>query len=132
MLQPEQFEPNEAWIAFRLNDAPLHTAADGDFDFFALMDAASRLILGSATVSARDSQLSEGDARGLFDEVRAQAQALPVTLFVPDDMPAQGLAAEAHRLGITVVGIPLDQLLGFIGEARQSFRERFGTGTGPA
>jgi len=45
MLQPDQFEVNEAWIAFKLNDVPIHTATDGDFNFLALIDAASCFLL---------------------------------------------------------------------------------------
>lgn len=47
MLHPQQFEVNEAWIAFRLNGAPVRTERDGDFNCIALMDAASCFILGS-------------------------------------------------------------------------------------
>lgn len=41
MLYPKQFQVNEAWIVFKLNDAPIQTEADGDFNVFALMDAAN-------------------------------------------------------------------------------------------
>jgi len=47
MLEPNQIEVNEAWIAFRINSAPIRTEQDGDFDFIVLMDAASCFILGS-------------------------------------------------------------------------------------
>jgi hypothetical protein len=47
MLHPKQFEVNEAWIAFRVNGAPVRTERDGDFNCIALMDAASCFILGS-------------------------------------------------------------------------------------
>lgn len=39
MLHPDQFHVNEAWIAFQLNDRPMHTEQDGDFDILAFMDA---------------------------------------------------------------------------------------------
>jgi hypothetical protein len=45
MLHPSQFKINEAWIAFRLNGAPIRTERDGDFNCIALMDAASCFIL---------------------------------------------------------------------------------------
>jgi hypothetical protein len=35
MLHPQQFEVNEAWIAFRLNGMPVRTERDGDFNFSA-------------------------------------------------------------------------------------------------
>jgi hypothetical protein len=51
-VHPNQFHVNEAWIAFKLNDAPIPTEADGGFNIVALMDAASCFILSTAPVSA--------------------------------------------------------------------------------
>ena len=48
MLNPSQFEIDEAWIAFQLNDAPIHSEEDGEFDCIALTDAASCFIFESA------------------------------------------------------------------------------------
>ena len=50
LLHPNQFQLNEAWIAFQLNDAPIETEQDGSFNCIALMDAASCFILGNAMV----------------------------------------------------------------------------------
>lgn len=47
MLHPSQFEINEAWIVFRLNDAPIQVEEDGEFNCIALMDAASCFIFGT-------------------------------------------------------------------------------------
>lgn len=41
MFDPGQFQINEAWIVFKLNDAPVITEVDGDFNVLALMDAAT-------------------------------------------------------------------------------------------
>ena len=38
MLHPNQFTVNETWIAFRLNDAPIQTDADGAFNCLGLME----------------------------------------------------------------------------------------------
>jgi len=46
MLHPNQFHVNETWIAFQLNETPIITDRDGDFNIIALMDAASCFILG--------------------------------------------------------------------------------------
>jgi hypothetical protein len=126
VLHPNQFQVNEAWIAFKLNDQPIHTQQDGDFDFFALMDAASCFILSSAPVPAKSAQLSKLESRRLLKHGQAHKKQWPKTLFVASELPATLLAAEAERLGIKVVRISEDQLLPFIGEAIQGFRERFG------
>ena len=129
MLHPDQFQVNEAWIAFKLNDAPIQTESDGDFNFIALMDAASCFILSSATVPTSATQLSGMEARRLLKEGQAHKQQLPTTLFISDEQPADFLAAEAERQGIGVVRVPDDELLLFIGAARDGFRERFGGGS---
>ncbi len=127
-MQPNQFQVNEAWIAFKLNDDPIRTEADGDFDFFAMMDAASCFILSSTVVAIEATEPSKAQARQLLQEAQGQQQSLPKTLFIPADLAAQKLELEARTQGLTPVRVPIDQLLLFIGEARQGFRERFGAG----
>ena len=129
MLHPKQFQVNEAWIAFKLNDAPIPTGSDGDFNFMALMDAASCFILSSTLVSASAAEPSKMQAKRLLKEGKAHKQQLPKTLFIPTGQPANELTVEAERQGITVVRVPEDQLLVFVGEAREGFRERFGGGS---
>lgn len=126
VLHPNEFQVNEAWIAFKLNDQPIRTEQDGDFDFLALMDAASCFILGAATIPAKHAEPTQMESKRLLRQGHAHKQQWPKTLFVPTGQPAQFLAAEAERLGIGVVRVAEDQLLLLIGEARESFRERFG------
>lgn len=128
MLHPNQFHVNEAWIAFKLNDAPIATGADGDFNFIALMDAASCFILSSTPIPASAAEPSKLEARRLLKEGQTHKQQLPKTIFIPSAQSANILAAEAERQGITVVRVPEDQLLLFIGEAREGFSKRFGGG----
>jgi len=129
VLHPNQFQVNEAWIVFKLNDAPVRTESDGDFNFIALMDAASCFILSSVTVPANAAEPSKMEAKRLLKEGQARKQQLPKTLFIPSNQTAPLLKAEAKRRGITVVSVPEDQLLPFIGEAREGFRERLGGST---
>lgn len=126
MLHPNQFEVNEAWIAFKLNDTPIRTEVEGEFDCTALMDAASCFILATGFVPANKVELSRLESRRLLTEAYAHKRDLPKTLFIPAGQPASNLAAEAQRRQITVVRVEEAQLLVFIGEARQSFKEHFG------
>jgi hypothetical protein len=66
MLHPNQFQVNEAWIAFQLNDAPIETALDGAFNCLALMDAASCFILGTEFIPATAAQPSKMQTRRLL------------------------------------------------------------------
>ena len=63
MLHPNQFQVNEAWIAFKLNDEPIHTEMDGDFDFIALMDAGSCFIVSMSPVAVSVGELTQMESR---------------------------------------------------------------------
>jgi hypothetical protein len=128
VLHPNQFHVDEAWIAFKLNDAPVSTEVDGQFNLVALMDAASCFIVSSTLVAYGMAGPSEMEAKRLLKQGQSHKQQLPTTLFISQGQPSKFLAAEAERLGITVVQVPDDQLVMFVGEARESFRERFGGG----
>jgi len=129
MLHPNHFRVNEAWIAFKLNDAPIATVSDGDFNLVALMDAASCFILSTAPVPMSSIEPSQLDARRLLKKGQSHKKQLPLRLLVPSAMLASHLSHEAVRQGIAVERIPETELEVFIGEARASFKERFGGGS---
>ena len=129
MLHPKQFQVNEAWIAFQLNEVPIETGEDGDFNCIALMDAASCFILTSELVPFAEGQPSQLESRRILKLAASHKQELPSTLFIANEWPAKSLALEAERQGVSVVRVPEEQLLLFIGEAREGFKERFGGGT---
>ena len=123
MLHPNQFRPNEAWIAFQLNGAPIDTEADGSFDCFALMDAASCFILCSELFPASAAEPSKADVRRLLKQASAHKGELPEKLFIPMGQYMTILPAEARRQGVTLVRASEDELAVFIGEARTGFEE---------
>ena len=123
VFDPSQFRVNEAWIAFKLNDAPVVTGADGDFNVLALMDAASCMILGTEFVRADSSEPSQLESKRLLKGGQAHKQQFPKILFIPDNQAADLLSVEAERNKIIVVRVPEEQLLIFIGEAREGFQQ---------
>ena len=123
MLEPGQFKVNEAWVAFQLNDSPIRTQRDGNFNCIALMDAASGFILGTTFVSASDEEPSDFEARQLFKASWAHGKQHPATLFTPKGKFQTTMPAEAARRGITVVSVHESELAAFTSEARQGFRE---------
>jgi nucleotide-binding universal stress UspA family protein len=126
MLHPSQFTVNDAWIGFRLNDAAIVTGRDGDFDCLALMDAASCCIVGMEMYSARATGPSEQESRRLLQQGQDRAGTWPSKLFVEEGQIPDALCQEAARLNIEVVMVPEGDLLVFIGDARDGFKERFG------
>jgi len=123
MLHPKQFKVNEAWIAFKLNNEPIRTQQDGEFDFLALMNAASCFILGSLPVPLAQGEPTQLESQRLMQEAQAHKKRWPKKLFVPSEQPAQFLTAVAARLGIGVVRLAEKELSLFIGEAQDSFKE---------
>jgi len=126
VLHPNQFKLNEGWIAFKLNDEPIHTEQDGDFDFLALMDAASCFVLGFTPVPAKQKEPTQLESKRLLKEGQAHKKRWPKTLFLVTEQPAQFLVTEAERLGIEVVRVAEEQLSAFIDEVREGFWEHFG------
>jgi hypothetical protein len=129
MLHPKQFKVNEAWIAFRLNSAPIRIERDGDFNCIALMDAASCYILGSELIRVAAAEPTPLPIRRLFKTAKRHRDQLPKTLFVPHGDEADLLTREAKRHSIDVVRVSESELLVFIGEAREGFAEQFEEGT---
>ena len=127
MLHPSQFQVNEAWIAFQMNDAPIWTERDGSFNCIALMDAASCFIFGMVMVPIDEIEPSKLEVRRLLKMGWAHKKQYPTTLFVPTDRFQTILPAEAKHQGISVVPVHESQLLIFTGEAQQGFKERFQT-----
>jgi hypothetical protein len=129
MRHPNQFKVNEAWLVFKLNDVPIRTESEGDFNCIALMDAASCFILANTFAPAGEAEPPKVAVRRLLKEAKAHKQELPKTLFIPSGQFNNILPAEAERQGIAVVRVSEDELLLFIGEARESFKEHFGGGS---
>jgi hypothetical protein len=129
MLHPNQFKVNEAWLVFKVNELPIHTERDGDFNCIALMDAASCFILSSTFAQVGEAEPSKIAVRTFLKEAKAHKRQLPKKLFIPDGQFNSILPAEAKRHGIAIVRVPEEQLLVFIREARESFKEHFGGGS---
>jgi hypothetical protein len=128
VLHPNQFQVNEAWIAFQLNDAPVRTEQDGAFNCIALMDAASCFIFDMVMVPTGKPEPSKLEVRRLLKKGWGAKRQYPNTLFVPAGRFQSVLPTEAERQGIAVVPVHERQLLVFIGEAQQGFKEHFQSG----
>lgn len=125
-LHPNQFQVNDAWIVFQLNDTPIHTDQDGSFNCICVMDAASCYILNAELIPALEGEPSPKQAQNILSTAWAKKEQYPKTLFIPTGAFPNAMKTESERLGITVITVPEDQLLLFIGEAREGYRENMG------
>ena len=124
MRHPRDYGVNEAWIVFRLNEAPVRTEQDGDFDIVCLMDAASCYILGNEFIATGEAEVPAPVAEGLIETGRAVANCLPRKLLLSSALGVARFAGLAERAGIEVERVPDKDLTAFVSEARQSFREQ--------
>jgi hypothetical protein len=123
VLHPKQFGVNEAWIAFRLNGAPIETEEDGDFNCIALMDAASCFIFGTELIPLSSEAPTQLQIRRLLRDAQQRKQQFPKTLYIPREDAADLLTLEAQKHKIDVVRLPEKELMMFIGEAREGYEE---------
>jgi len=123
VFDPNQFNVNEAWLVFQLNDAPINTERDGSFNAVCLMDAASCFILATAMVPTQRQEPSELEVRRLFKTAWDHKRQFPATLFVPTGQFKTTIPAQAGRHGIAIVPAPESELLVCTHEARQGFKE---------
>ena len=127
-LQPQQFEKNQAWVAFRLNDLPIETEADGNFNVIGLLDAATLFLLGAEFISTAAREATEAEAQRLLGSGCSKSGKLPDFLYIPANEEANNLVSVAEAQGVAVIRSVESELMAFIGEARSSFRERFSGG----
>jgi hypothetical protein len=123
VLHPNQFQVNEAWIVFQLNEMPIHTEQDGSFNCICLMDAASCFLLGSELIPSAQEEPSPMQARHMLTAAWAKKGEFPKTLFMPAGRFPGTLKAEAERLGMAVITASEGQLLVFIDDAREGYRQ---------
>jgi len=128
VLDPNQFNVNEAWLVFQLNDTPINTAQDGSFNAVCLMDAASCFILATAMVPTKQHEPSELEAKRLFKTAWGHKRQFPSKLFVPAGKFEATLPVQAARHGVSVFAVPERELSVFTTEARQGFKEHVTNG----
>jgi len=126
MLEPSQFNVNEAWIVFLLNDAPISTEADGDFNVVCLMDAASCYILGNEFIPAHLTDVPEFTAKRLIKAGRSHAQVLPQKLFLSSELGSNQFVIFAEKTHVEVFQVSEEELSPFTTEARDGFQEYIG------
>jgi len=120
-IDPKEFEPNEAWLLFQLNDAPVRTEADGDFNALAIMDVATGLLLGMELISSSEDEPSEFASRKLLASAESEAGRRPQQLFIDSAVKMAQMAAAANALGLEVKAEPASILDSLTQEAREGF-----------
>lgn len=124
-INTQQFAENEAWLLFQLNEEPVHTRADGDFNIFCLMDLATGLIVATEFLGARSEEPSEPEARKLLGSAESKAGAWPKYLFVDADRKFAHMVKAATSAGVIVLAESASDLAPITQEARDGFAAHF-------
>jgi hypothetical protein len=128
-IKPELYSENEAWILFQLNDRPVETSADGDFNVLAIMDVSTSLIHGMEFIPTSVEDLSEFEAKKLLHSAETQGGAKPNYLFVDSTQKHDRVKRAAAALGIKTVPKEGKSLDVITEEARVGFSARFTMGS---
>ena len=128
MVHPSEFSPNEAWVFFKLNHVPVSTEQEGEFDVFAVMDAASLYILGTELVPVGSLSDAESQVQSLLEAAHSQASVWPETLLISEANAVENLTSEAESSGVSVEAVSEAELGRFTDEAREAFKAHFGGG----
>lgn len=124
-MYPDQFEINEAWVAFKMFDEPLTLKEGGSVEGVGLMDVGSTCVL-NYQLRPVGTDFSEVEARGFLRNLKVQAAVRPPRkLFISSDVKASGLQAEAAKLGIQVIDAEVVALQGIVGPLKEQFSDRF-------
>jgi hypothetical protein len=120
-LDPSKFRQNEAWILFRLNDGPVRTELDGDFNAMAIMEVFTGMIFGMELIPIADPQISELGARRLLSAAAEEAGGRPASLYVASELVADQVSTAAATMGIAVRRVPEADFVEIVREARDGF-----------
>jgi len=120
MLTPNQFQVNEAWIVFKLNDEPLNLA-EGQFNMYVVMDSGSTYVFGQLFAKLPSSSPAPSDIEDIFKKVFAEAKTWPSKLIVASNIPENNnFTKVAKRHGIVVQRVPESKLYSFINPVKES------------
>lgn len=120
-IDPSKYAPNEAWLLFQLNDVPVRTEADGDFNALAILDVATGLILGMELIGSSEDEPSEFASRKLLASAESEAGRKPQRLFIESAAKMVQMGAAANALGLEVKSEPARILDPLTQEAREGF-----------
>ena len=125
MLEPDNFEVNEAWIAVRVNDEFIFVK-DDPYDIYVLMDAASAFVFGFVLSSTVDESLDPKEVENLFRQAWGSKQQWAKTLILPEEMNlADVFISEGKKNGLEIKRVPVSTMDPIVGPLKESFLGSF-------
>lgn len=127
-MHPRDFEVNQTWLAFRVNQRPI-VAEGQELDIFMLQDAASMFIFGNAFAAHEDEAPALAEVSHLLHQAWARQQTWPAELVLAGKPSrTNAFASVARQLGIRVRSVPEAQMSFYIKDVQSSLEEYFRRG----
>ena len=120
-ITSRQYIENEAWLLFQLNDEPVRTISDGDFNVLAIMDVATGLIHGMEFFDIDTEEPTEFESKKLLNSSESNAGMLPKFIFVNSSQRLVRFARAVSSMGIKIIPEEKKNLDPFTEEARVGF-----------
>jgi hypothetical protein len=120
-ITSRQYFENEAWLLFQLNEEPVRTMSDGDFNVLAIMDVATGLIHGMEFLGTDAQEPNEFASKKLLNSSESEAGARPKIIFVDSSKRLGRFARAVSAMGIKMVPEERENLDPFTEEARAGF-----------
>jgi len=120
LIKPNEYYENQSWILFYLNQKPIFTEQDGDYNALAIMDVATGLIHGMQMEPLKK-VISEFEARLLLKQTEEKANGLPVSIYLASNLETHSIASAARSMNIKVVPKSYNEIYPIIAEAVSGF-----------
>ena len=127
-MQPSDFQVNQTWLAYRINQAPLLVEGNA-IDLYVLQDAASMFLFGNAFAAPGADCPDVKEVEKLLGSAYKKGSAWPSELVLPGTHRADNAfikAAQQH--GIAVRSVPESQMSFYIKDTQEAYEEFFTRG----
>ena len=131
-LQPRDFQVNKAWLAYRINSAPINVDHK-EIDIYILQDAASMFLFGNVFAAAGTDFPDIIQVEKLLDSAHAKRDQWPTELLLPGKPGNDNsFVIAACKHGIKVRGVPESQLSFYIKDTQEAYEDFLGSSKGDA
>ena len=131
-MQPDQFQVNQTWLAYRINVAPMQVEGKA-IDLYVLQDAASMFLFGNAFAPHGADGPAIEDVQKLLESARRKRNEWPTELVLPGKHgPANSFIQVAKREGVFVRTVPESHMSFYIKDTQEAYEQFLSRGDSDA
>ena len=131
-MQPGDFQVNQTWLAYRINQTPLRIEGR-PIDLYVLQDAASMFLFGNAFAPHGADFPDQKEVEKLMTSAYERRSEWPSELVLPGTYRSENSFIKvAKKHGIAVRSVPESQMSFYIKDTQEAYEEFFSRGGGNA